>query len=159
MKKSLLYLSAITFATIFSCTSGTKEKSNSSDQAQTDKLVSQNCYLSTYENDTLVLQVDKKANNKINGKLLMKLHDKPTNDGTIEGKFIGDTLFIDYTFIVGGNKTRTFKNPMAFLLKKNELTMGLGVIETTYGRSYFAKDKTINFEKSKYHFKMTDCKK
>jgi len=159
MKKPLYYLSILAAIITCSCNSGPKEKSDSSNKARTDTVVSQTCYLSTYEKDTLILQVDQKANNMVTGKLKMKFPNKPANDGTIEGKFVGDTLFVDYTFILGANKAQTFKNPMAFLLQKKELTMGIGVIETSYGRSYFAKDKAINFEKSKYRFKVTDCKK
>jgi hypothetical protein len=33
----------------------------------------------------------------------------------ISGEFHGDTLFASYTFIQGGYKEKTYKNPMAFL--------------------------------------------
>lgn len=157
MNKSKLFLSAIILSVIVACSSEPKEKS--SNEVLSNKSISQACYLATYENDSLFLQVDKKADNKISGKLLMKFPTKPTNDGIIEGKFVGDTLFVDYTFNVGGNKERTFKNPMAFLAEKNELIMGVGVIETSYGKSYFAKDKAINFGKGKYQFRVVECSK
>jgi len=159
MKNSSFYTLAIAILTICSCQSDPKQKSGSSKKVQIDKMVSRTCYLSTYESDTLVLQLEQKASGKVTGKLLMKFPIMPTNDGTIEGKFVGDTLFVDYTFIAGSNKKKTFKNPLAFLQQGNILIMGVGVIETSFGRSYFARDKAINFARGKYHFNVTDCHK
>lgn len=46
---------------------------------------------------------------------------------------------------------------MALLKRGNELILGNGKIETYLGRSYFAKDTPIDFEKVKYKFTTVDC--
>jgi hypothetical protein len=67
------------------------------------------------------------------GDLVMKIMDMPKKVGKILGEFRGDTLFASYTFIQGGYEKKTYKNPMAFLKKGNELILGNGKIETNMG--------------------------
>ncbi|MNI50610.1 hypothetical protein D3C73_1052810 [compost metagenome] len=98
------------------------------------------------------------ASGKVEGSLLIKYANKPQNNGKIDGKFSGDTLYVDYRFNTGKDSTRVFTNPLAFLKKDGKLVMGVGQIETTLGRSYFAKGKPINYEAGKFIFTAVNCK-
>lgn len=122
-----------------------------------EKPISAACYKALYEKDTIDLKINTLNNGKITGDMVMKIIDRPEKVGKIEGKFHGDTLFVDYTFIQGTYDKKVFKNPMAILKKGNELILGSGKIETYLGRSYFAKDTPIDFEKVKYKFTTVEC--
>jgi hypothetical protein len=110
-----------------------------------------------YEKDTLDLKINTLKSGKISGDMVMKIDNMPIKVGKIAGEFRGDTLFAAYTFIQGENKEVTFKNPMAFLKRGNELILGNGEIETTMGASYFVKGKPIDFDNVKYKFTTVDC--
>jgi hypothetical protein len=144
------------------CLQSCKKKENQKDvQVTKDKSeepISVACYKALYENDTIELKINTLKDNKITGNMVMKIMDLPAKTGKIIGEFHGDTLFVDYTFIQGTNDGKVFKNPMAMLKKGNELVLGSGKIETYLGKSYFAKDTPIDFEKVKYKFTTVDCK-
>ncbi|PJJ07984.1 hypothetical protein CLU83_1211 [Flavobacterium sp. 1] len=133
------------------------KKEQSSDKAKAEKLISTACYKALYESDTIDLKINILKSGKTTGDMVMKIADMPVKKGKIIGKFHGDTLFVDYTFIQGTYEKKVFKNPMAMLKKGNELILGSGKIETYLGRSYFAKDTPIDFEKVKYKFTTVDC--
>lgn len=119
--------------------------------------VSIQCFKALYEKDTLDLKINTLKSGKISGDMVMKVDNTPIKVGKIAGEFRGDTLFAAYTFIQGKNKEVTFKNPMAFLKRGNELILGNGEIETTMGASYFVKGKPIDFDNVKYKFTTVDC--
>lgn len=125
----------------------------------TDSLVSSTCYTAVYEQDTANLHLEFLQSGKVTGDLVFRFPIFPKNVGTVEGKFSGDTLFVDYSFAVGKAKEKNYKNPLAFLKKGDQLIMGVGVIETSYGRSHFAKDRPINFERGKFQFNPINCDK
>ena len=124
---------------------------------QDEKPISVTCYKALYENDTIDLKINTLKNGKITGNMTMKLADIPEKTGEIVGEFHGDTLLVDYKFFQETNDRKIFKNPMALLKRGNELILGSGKIETYLGRSYFAKDTPIDFEKVKYKFTTVDC--
>ena len=126
-------------------------------KAKVEDPISVACYKALYENDTIELKINTLKGDKITGDMVMKIFEMPEKKGKIEGKFHGDTLLVDYTFIQGTYEKKVFKNPMAMLKKGNELILGSGKIETYLGRSYFAKDTPIDFEKVKYKFAIVDC--
>lgn len=134
-----------------------KKQSQKNIDTQAEKPVSTKCYKSMYENDTIELKINTLKNGKITGNMVMKIINMPKKVGKIAGEFRGDTLFAAYTFIQGKNENVTFKNPMAFLKRGNELILGNGKIETYLGASYFAKGKPIDFERVKYKFTTVDC--
>jgi len=140
-----------------SCKKDQSQKEVEAAKAQVEKPISVECYQSLYESDTIELKINTLKDGKIAGDMVMKLFEMPEKVGKIEGKFHGDTLFVDYTFIQGTNEKKVFKNPMAMLKKGNELILGSGKIETYLGRSYFAKDTPIDFEKVKYKFSKVEC--
>ena len=123
----------------------------------TEKYTSSACYKAVYDKDTVALRLNTLQTGKISGSMLMKMENQPAKDGKISGEFRGDTLFADYTFVLGGNTKTTFRNPMAFLKKGNQLVLGNGQIQTTMGASYFVKGKPIDFEHVKYKFDETPC--
>jgi hypothetical protein len=88
----------------------------------------------------------------------MKEFDAPVKNGEIIGKFSGDTLLVDYSYVEGVTDKTIFKNPLALLKKGKELILGNGKIETYLGKTYFIKGQPIDYEKVKYKFSETDCK-
>ncbi|MGQ7947652.1 hypothetical protein [Flavobacterium sp. WC2509] len=157
MKNLGLFCLLLTCIGFESCKNDQNSKDAEAAKAQAEKPISTACYKALYENDTINLTINTLKSGKITGDMIMKIADSPEKVGEIAGEFHGDTLFADYSFIQGTNDKVTFKNPMAFLKKGNELILGSGKIETYLGRSYFAKDKPIDFEKVKYKFTTVDC--
>jgi hypothetical protein len=139
------------------CKNDQKQKDINTPNLQDQKPISVSCYKALYENDTIELKINTFKDDKITGDMVMKLFEMPEKIGKVEGKFHGDTLFVDYTFIQGTNTKMVFKNPMAMLKNGNELILGSGKIETYLGRSYFAKDTPIDFTKVKYKFTTVEC--
>jgi hypothetical protein len=115
------------------------------------------CYVALDSNDKATMKLQTLSDGKVTGNLLIAYAEKGKNDGALEGKFSGDTLFVDYTFKIGTENPTVYKNPLAFLRKDGKLILGVGVIETYLGRSTFAKDKPIRFDRSKFIFDPAAC--
>ena len=139
-----------------SCKKNEDPKVGKANQVQTEKPISVQCYKALYEQDTIDLKMNTLKNGKITGDMVMKFFNMPKKVGKIAGEFRGDTLFASYTFIQGANEKITYKNPMAFLKRGNELILGNGKIQTTLGASYLVKG-TIDFERVKFKFTTVDC--
>ncbi len=125
--------------------------------APIEKPLSVQCYKALYEQDTIDLKINTLKSGKITGNMEMRIVNMPGKVGEIAGEFRGDTLFAAYTFTQGANNKVTFKNPMAFLKRGNELILGNGKIQTTMGASYFIKGEPIDFDNVKYKFTTVDC--
>lgn len=132
-------------------------KSGEATKVQAEKPISVQCYKALYEQDTLELKMNTLKNGKITGDMVMKILDMPKKVGKIAGEFRGDTLFASYTFIQGSYDKISYKNPMAFLKRGNELILGNGKLETTLGATNFVKGAPIDFERVKYKFSTADC--
>lgn len=156
MKRSKIYLALVLVPFVFACNQNNKIEANSINK--TDSLTNQTCYASSFEKDSAAMIVKTFSSGKVKGSLLIKYGSKPENNGLIEGKFKGDTLYVNYRFNTGGDTTNVFTNPLAFLNKDGKLIMGVGQIETTLGRSYFVKGKPINYEAGKFTFNEVNCK-
>ena len=156
MKKITFFCTLFVIVGFVSCNRKQSQNSNE-EQILEEKPVSVQCYISCFEKDTIDLKINTLKDGKISGNMEMKLLDMPIKTGKIAGEFRGDTLFVDYSFIQGTNEKVVFKNPMAFLKKENQLTLGNGKIVTYMGASYFAKGEKIDFENVKYKFIQTDC--
>lgn len=156
--KTLSFFSLL-FACIgfYSCKKNENGKVIKTNEVQTEKPISIQCYKALYEQDTIDLKINTLKNGKVSGDLVMKFFDMPVKTGQIAGEFRGDTLFASYTFIQGTNEKITFKNPMAFLKRGNEFILGNGEIQTTMGASYFVKGAPIDFERVKYKFVTVQC--
>lgn len=159
MKKSALYLAFMAMPLMFSCTQGHNSgQMDGTTTAKTDSLASKECFIAIDGKDTADLKIHNLNSGKIAGHLTINYSEKGKNDGEIEGKFSGDTLFVDYTFKIGTANQTIYKNPLALLKKDGKLILGVGQIQTTLGRSYFVKDKPISFEKGRFTFAPVDCK-
>lgn len=156
MRKPAFYLALFTFPVLFSCNQGGTEQTSTK---ATDSLVSQQCFVAIDGADTASFNIKTLSSGKVSGDLIINFKEKGKNDGKVEGKFAGDTLFVDYTFKIGMENKTIYKNPLAFLKKDGKLVLGVGQIQTTLGRSYFVKGKPISFEKGRFTFNPVDCKK
>lgn len=152
MKNLGLFCLLLTFIGLESCKNNQSEKI-----VKAEKPISVQCYKAIYQEDTLDMKINTLKDGKITGDLEMTISNMPKKVGKISGEFRGDTLFASYTFIQGGYKERTYKNPMAFLKQGKEFILGNGEIETTMGASYFVKGKPIDFDQVKYKFTTVDC--
>lgn len=155
MKRNLIYLVLAALPFAYACN---QNKSDSNSKTKTDSVLKEACYAAAFEKDSAAIIVNTMASGKVTGSLLIKYGNKPQNNGKIDGKFSGDTLYVDYRFNTGKDSTRVFTNPLAFLKKDGKLIMGVGQIETTLGRSYFVKGKPINYEAGKFIFTEVNCK-
>lgn len=157
MKNTSLYLAFMTLPLLFSCSgnSNTEQKGNLADA---DSVISKQCFVAADGKDTANLVVNTKGSGKVSGHLTISYAEKGKNDGEIEGKFSGDTLFVDYTFKIGETNKTVYKNPLALLKKDGKMVLGVGQIETTMGRSYFVKGKPISFDKGRFIFSSAECK-
>lgn len=163
MKKTSILFACIVSLFIYSCNQGAKKDPALS--ADTAALVN-NCYIAVFEKDTAYLKTQTDTSGKIKGDLTMNYGEvqpnsleKVINVGTIAGEFRGDTLFVDYTHTGGSINKKGFKNPLAFLKVGENLVLGVGQIETHLGRSYFVKNKPIDFEIGRFRFVPVDCEK
>ncbi|MDD5149932.1 MAG: hypothetical protein PHC28_05545 [Flavobacterium sp.] len=152
----LLFLS-LTCIAFVSCKKNQSQPVEGVPQVQAEMPISKQCYKAIYEQDTVDLEVSTLKDGAITGNMEMKVFNMPNKVGKIAGEFRGDTLFASYTFIQGTNDKITYKNPMAFLKKGEELILGNGKIENNMGASYFVKDTPIEFEQVKYKFSKVDC--
>ena len=163
MKKTSILIACIVSLFTYSCNQGAKN--NPLGSADTAALV-KTCYVAVFEKDTAHLKTLADTNGKITGDLTINYGEvqansleKVTNVGTIAGEFRGDSLFVDYTHTSGSINKKGFKNPLAFLKVGENLVLGVGQIETHLGRSYFVKNKPIDFEISRFRFVPVDCEK
>lgn len=155
MKNLGLFCLLLTCIGLGSCKNNQSEKIIKAKESK--KLISEQCYKAVYEKDTLDLKINTFKDGEITGDMVMAIANMPKKVGEIVGEFKGDTLFASYTFIQGTDKEKTFKNPMAFLKRGNELILGNGQIQITLGASHFVKGEPIDFERVKYKFSEVDC--
>ena len=157
MKTPLLFCLLFASLGFQSCKKNENEKLVNSKQIPVERPISVQCYKAFYEKDIIDLKMNTLKNGKITGDMIMKIFNTPQKVGKIAGEFSGDTLFVSYTFIQGDNKKVTFKNPMAFLKRGEQLILGNGKMQTTMGATYFVKGSPIDFESVKYKFTAVDC--
>lgn len=161
MKKTFILLAFTATLFIYSCNQGTDK--NQQDAVDSVAL-NINCYTAIFENDTAYLKIQTDKNDLVTGDLTMKYGEvKPNslenviNVGTISGKYNGDTLFVDYTHTSGSIHKKGFVNPLAFLSSGDTLILGVGDIITHLGRTYFVKDKPIDYKIARFRFIPSDC--
>lgn len=142
---------------ITSCQDKKQDIERTSKKQNAQKPLTVQCYQAIYERDTINLQVEKFNGGKIGGNMEMQFDRMPIKKGAIAGQFSGDTLFVSYTFIEGTNEKITFKNPMAFLKRGDQLILGNGKMQTTMGATYFVKGEPIDFDSVKFKFDTIVC--
>ena len=157
MKTPLLFCLLFVSIGFQSCKKNENEKVVNSKQIPVERPISVQCYKALYEKDIIDLKMNTLKNGKIIGDMMMKFFNTPQKVGKIAGEFSGDTLFVSYTFIQADNKKITFKNPMAFLKRGEQLILGNGKMQTTLGATYFVKASPIDFESVKFKFTAVEC--
>lgn len=158
MKNRFLFILVMVGIGLVSCKKSPSQKELEEAKKQAEKPISVDLFQALYEKDTINLTVNNLKENKVNGHMEMKLFGQPAKIGDIKGKYHGDTLFVDYTFVLENDKKAQFRNPMALLRKEGQLILGSGKIETYLGRSFFSKSSPIEFEKVKYKFSKLEAK-
>ena len=152
-RKILITIFGISVITILaSCSQGNNSDENSTTKTKTT--TSNQCYLAVYKGDTAILSL-KGTSTGIEGTLKFIKADWNVDNGTIKGTFKGDTLLADYNF--KSHDGRWYRNPVALLKKDGKLYLGVGQFETAWGRTYFAKNVPIDYEKGKYVFDEQQC--
>ena len=116
------------------------------------------CYQSISGNDTAWLSIDT-SKKIINGLLTFNYVDKKEKyEGQFKGEMYGDTLRGHYDFKI--NKAEKWnRNPVAFLKKEGKLTMGVGQFMLIMGSAHFDNRVPIDYEKGRFTFEASPCKK
>jgi hypothetical protein len=163
MKRSTYFLLFIAACTILSCNRG-RDSSEQTDNLTSSDLPEQ-CYRAIFEKDTADLRIKTAEGGNVTGHLVIDFGElkpnsleKVVNDGKVKGKFHGDTLFVTYTYTSGSINKTVYTNPLAFLKKDGILFLGVGDVKSAMGRTYFVKDKPINFDIGRFKFEPVGCK-
>ncbi len=138
------------------CTSNTDKTKSTDSSAAVAETLSSDCYTAVQGADSAFMKLSTAANGKVTGDLEIRYAQNPGHKGTLSGEFKGDTLYADYSFQTGENKTN-YKNPMAILRDGDRMILGVGEIESYLGRSYFKKGKPIDYEIAKFKFDKGNC--
>ena len=163
MKPPIYLLAFTAFCIMLSCNRG-KDSSNQIENDLSKADIQDQCYQAFFEKDTGDLKITTDENGKVTGDLEMRYGLKPNtverviNKGKVDGSFRGDTLFLNYLYTSGSLNKTLYQNPLAFLKKGEQLVMGVGEIEHSVGRSYFVKNKPIDFDKGRFKFDPVECK-
>lgn len=115
------------------------------------------CYQSISEKDTAWLSIDT-SKKIINGLLTFNYVDKKEKyEGNFKGEMYGDTLRGHYDFKIN-NADKWNRNPVAFLKKNGNLTMGVGQFMLIMGSAHFDNRVPIDYEKGRFVFEESKCK-
>lgn len=127
---------------IISC--GANPSTDSSQEKDMKIMVPESgCYASFSGKDTILLKIEVFPN-VVTGILKYHIWEKDKNEGTIEGKFAGDTLFANYTFSAEG---QTSVREVAFLINGDQAIEGHGDMEEKNGKMVFTDKAGIDFSK------------
>lgn len=119
-----------------------------------EKVMSQkitNRYRAISGKDTAWLSIDT-SDKIINGQLTFNYPDKKERyEGKFKGEMYGDTLKGHYDFKI--NKAEKWnRNPVAFLKKGGQLTMGVGQFMLIMGSAHFDNRVPIDYDKGRFVF-------
>lgn len=159
MKSNILIFSAIAIITFCSCKNETKKDDLEVMAPEETDIMEENastpdiaCYRYTSERDTVLLQMEK-IDDEVVGTLSYNYFEKDNNDGTFEGKMVGDTLFANYTF---GSEGTVSVRELMFIKKGNNIVEGFGEVEDVNGEMKFKKNTKYTFNDS-MPLKEIDC--
>ncbi|GAB3417714.1 hypothetical protein [Niabella aquatica] len=157
--KQLTGLLLLLHSLILACNTSPKTPAPGTAGADTAKpvenkitLPEQACYTGISGRDSIYLVVERFPN-VVTGRLTYNFSEKDDNNGTIDGKISGDTLFADYTFISEG---RSSVREVAFLLKDSTATEGYGPVEEKEGKMIFTDRHKLNFSNA-IVLQLTSC--
>lgn len=139
---------------IASLTSACNQEQPKIQSGKVAPIIAKVCYIAVDESDTVLLTITDKRKS-IEGNLTFNYTNGITYKGTLKGLMHGDTLLADYNFTTGDGKWR--RNPLALLKRNGGLILGVGIMETAWGRNYFAKAQPIDYDKGRFIFKEVNC--
>lgn len=129
---------------------------NQSEPPGTTKLKTvEKCFVSSYEQDTAVLNL-KFTGRKVEGEMQIRYADGKRYDGTLKGQAKSDTLILAYDFKIN-NIDKWYRNPVALLTRADSLIMGVGQINVVWGTGAFDKSVPIDYEHARFVFVKKDC--
>jgi len=142
IKKDIFNLLAVSVA-IICCQKRTADTpaANAADKEKATLPATPTCYAAVSGNDTIRLQLIT-TDSLATGKLEYKLFEKDRNQGTIQGHFVGDTLFAAYTFQSEGVQS---VREVAFLRQGNKLVEGFGEVAEKDGIMLFTNRGQLQF--------------
>jgi hypothetical protein len=147
MKKNALLFVALATIIFSSCKNETKnEATEVVSPEETDLMETEintpeiACYRYASEKDTVLLQMEK-INTDVAGTLSYSYFEKDKNDGTFEGKMVGDTIFADYTF---GSEGSVSVRELIFVKKGKTLVEIYGEAEEVDGKMKFKDNSKIS---------------
>jgi len=148
MKYSILFFITLT-CIIWSCNNDPKKSSETNTQEEASKPgdnksadSNKECYSYATERDTVFLQLERLPKNAVTGNLIFKYFEKDSNHGEINGKYYGDTLIADYTFMSEGIQST---RQVIFLLKDNSAIQGYGALQERDGKIVFTNPREVDF--------------
>lgn len=154
MKFNFLYfcLSCLLF---ISCNQDKKEKKVITESKSETKEVkiSSRCYSYTMNNDTIYLKVTNLEDSLVEGNLSYNLFEKDRNQGKFEGKWHGDSLFVDYEFEAEGV---TSTREVFFLKTDSGMIEGYGPVKDTLNKVVFQEHSTLILNEN-ILLKSVDC--
>lgn len=95
----------------------------------------QHCYIFTKNKDTIKLQI-RKVDQKIQGWMVYRNHEKDGSFGEIDGEMHGDTMRLTYEFLSEGTLSKMEKY---FLADKTKLILGEGAM-------YMSEDSILKYK-------------
>ncbi len=144
MKYKLLPLLTIAGCLLIRCNHKTKPAANQ--LSNTTETVSSGCYTYTTPKDTVLLLLNHN-DGVVTGDLIYNYFEKDKNTGTIKGRFNGDTLFADYTFM---SESVESVREVAFLKRGNSFQEGFGEVTEQSGKMVFKNKSRLNFNNNAF---------
>lgn len=114
------------------------------------------CYRAIFETDTAYLTVDTSKKQMIGYLKIIYGKQHKVYDGQVKGTIKGDTLQGHFDF--RENKvSKWYRNPVAFLRKNRNLTMGVGQTVMRWGSPFFDEKVPIDYESGRFVFELGEC--
>lgn len=137
---------------IFACNNQEAAREESSTKDNTEKTSSEMVCYKAEGRDTITLSF-RTLSDSVVGTLRYNLYQKDQNNGSIFGRFNGDTLYAEYVFQSEGMDSR---RQVAFLKKNDLLIQGIGPVEEKGNAQYFTNRSQIRFD-SGIELRKTAC--
>lgn len=127
---------------IFSCKEQEKEEKEPIVQKKATQEVSKStrCYSFSKNKDSIYLKLSTLADSIVEGNLTYNFFEKDRNQGSLKGKWIGDSLFADYEFDAEGT---TSTREVFFFKKDSGLVEGYGPVKDSLDKVVFQDHKTL----------------
>ncbi len=137
-----IFLGAAVMFFLISCTSNKPQSAQTNaDEGAEIMIPESGCFALLTDKDTILLKIEVFPN-VVTGVLKYQLSEKDKNEGTIEGRLEGNTVFADYTFYSEGV---TSVREVAFLLNGDHVMEGFGDMEEHDGKMVFKDKARIDF--------------